>query len=102
MIKTTCDLEFDDGIFPAGTECHVYHNYLHRDVADEAESLLLQCKADRLRTGEFRLLVMIIHGRPRLLQREHVLFPPLKPRPAAPVQAEPVTPPAPVKQRSLF
>lgn len=99
MIKTTCDLEFDDGVFPAGTECHVFQGYLHRDIADEAEPLIQQCKADRMRTGEFRLLVMIIHGRPRLLQRDQVLFPPLKPRLPP---AEPVTPPAPAKQRSLF
>ncbi len=102
---TTRNLTFIDGdrhvIIPAGTECVIYNRALHAAIADEADGLLWRAKEINAKAGKFTHLVMVIGGRPRLLEQsmvETARAEPPKPTPApkaeAPVKAR--------KQPSLF
>lgn len=104
---------FDDGqqvTIPAGTECKIYNRQTHSRHADVAEDLLAKAQRANRGTSGYRHLVMMLNGRPRLLncrtdtttaeafKRQQAAV--AEPATAAPPPAPAV--PRPQRQKALF
>lgn len=97
---------FDDGqtvIVPAGTECVVFNRVVHASIVEQADGLLTEARVRNALAGKFTHLVMVIGGRPRLLEQAWVetarTETPKPPPVPAPKTEAPVKP---SRQPSLF